>query len=90
MNGSKKGNVNSVRVRSRWLGRTTLALWLGSIAFCLQFAVASAAELERQAAIMGWMLTAILLVVGLAVWGARRVEDPRRRDDEPTPPNHPI
>ena len=46
-----------------------LALWLGAIAFCVQFALASASELEPQAAIMGWMLAAIVAGSGLAVAG---------------------
>lgn len=47
-----------------------LALWAGAIAFCAQFALASAAELESQAAVLGWVLVAILFVGGIAVWTA--------------------
>ncbi len=50
-----------------WAG---MALWIGAIVFCVQFAIASAQELEPQASQMGWMLVAILLVGGLAFWGA--------------------
>jgi hypothetical protein len=46
-----------------------LGLWLGTIAFCAQFALASAAELEAQATVMGWMLVAIVFGAGLSLLG---------------------
>ena len=73
-----------------WMGRLGLGLWLGALAFCLQFALASASELEPQAATMGWILTAILFVFGLAVWGALRVVDPRQPEEDSTAPRRPL
>ncbi len=62
--------------RHEWLA---LALWAGAILFCAQFALASGDELEPQAAVLGWVLVAILTLGGLAMAGARR-ERNRRRD----------
>ncbi len=56
--------------RLAWYQWAGLALWIAAMAFCVQFALASAQELEGQATILGWVLVAILLLGGLAVWGA--------------------
>ncbi|MHB1006808.1 MAG: hypothetical protein ACYC3S_14360 [Chloroflexota bacterium] len=62
------------RGTARWLERVCLALWLGAVAFFVQFALASTAELEPQAAVMGWMFVVILLAGGGSVIGARRLD----------------
>jgi hypothetical protein len=55
--------------RLPWSRVLAAALWLTSILFVAQFALASARELEPQASALGWLLVAILLLAGLAVWG---------------------
>jgi hypothetical protein len=57
-----------------------LGLWIGLIAFCAQFALASAAELEPQAAVMGWMLVAIVLGAGISLFGAIHLNRPNGED----------
>jgi hypothetical protein len=48
-------------------GWAALLIWFAAVAFCVQFALASAAELEPQAASLGWILVLILLAGGLGV-----------------------
>lgn len=56
-----------------WLRLVGLGAWLGLLAFGVQFALASASELEPQAAVMGWLLVAIALGAGLTVLAAARL-----------------
>lgn len=61
----------------RW---TATLLWAGAVLFCVQFALASAAELEPQAAVMGWMLVAILVAGGVAAWAMHLLNDTSPED----------
>lgn len=47
-----------------------MAVWLLVLAIWVQFTSASIQELEPQAATLGGILVAILLVGGLTVWAA--------------------
>ena len=62
-----------------WHEWAAVALWLGAIAFCIQFALASGAEMEPHAAVMGWMLVALLAGGGLSVLAASHLN--RQRED---------
>jgi hypothetical protein len=64
------------RRRIPWWTLGALGLWLGIIAFCAQFALASAAELESQATVMGWMLVSIVFGAGLSLFGAVHLNRP--------------
>ncbi len=57
---------------SRWLGRCVAAVWLLAVALWVQFAVASVEEKEPQAVALGAIVAAMLIVVGLTLWGAKR------------------
>lgn len=54
-------------------------LWVLSIGFWTQFAIASGRELEPQAAVLGWILVAMLMLGGLTVWAANTQTRRRRR-----------
>lgn len=66
--------------RLSWWRLLAGAVWLGLAVFCLQFALASAAELEPQAAVVGWMLVAIVFGAGVSVLAAARLDRPRGED----------
>lgn len=77
--GDRHPSRSALRPTSR-LGWLVVLLWLAATALCAQFALASADELEPQAAFLGWVLVSILLVGGLGVWSGS-LQDGRHRHD---------
>lgn len=64
-------------LRYAWRQWAVLALWGGAILFWIQFAIASWQELEPQASFLGWTIVGILVIGGLAFFGAQRNRPPK-------------
>ena len=65
--------VIEIKKRS-WYEWLIWAIWLVVEAFVLQNAIASGSELEPRAALIFWVLFAVLLVGAAVVWFMRRVK----------------
>ena len=63
----------TVEVTKRpWYAWVLWAAWFVALVFLLQNAVASGREMEPQAALIFWIVFAVVLVAGVATWFVRR------------------
>lgn len=62
-----------------WIG---WAVWLIVTLIFLQSAIASSTELEPQAALISWIITALLLAFAGIVWGMRIARSPKETEQK--------